>query len=629
MANPYIQNLITARQSENTSSVVAQNAAYTTIKPENPEGYIVKENVLQSAGSSVKSLAKTGVYFVNAANGKGTDYTVGRINDGARLLGSLGIAAALASTAKNPKAKMMEFIGFATWFASMSLWPKFLGTAIKATKGVDINQQYVDSYGRRKGFFEDAQYITWDLYKDKDLYKMGDKLGIPQNIENRKDAIKEKAKQIATQGNTLMMLTAGFATPIATALICNTLENPVSKLIEMRKLSGTIKPDLKAASEFTDVLKTGDKGSLTEFFANRYKNTVIGTAVEKEVKKLVKAPEFKETEVKRLFEVTEDFLGKKRILSDLKKISIGDIADSMNANNWGKETLKIVKAFGIPKEIQQQIADGKLSSADVIQRQLEEFAKPGNEEKLSRTVKEITPSIKKVTSNVAKEGGRLTEAWTKVGMGSKKLVEGFTHLGTAIERTVGLETANIENKITSTKASFYRPLLVLDGMINPEISANARQARLSGMAIGSFTEKYNKYGITETGFGKFIHEVFAPITRIMGGDTKFRAEINEFHKGIMKPLGQIAGGVKTGNGYYPFGGSNAINNDVGKWTTAVGKNFHEFVADACSTIHVKNSWLKKVLFVAVPVVAVSLLAISQFGKKNNYNSDVYIEKGSN
>jgi len=216
MANPYIQNFINSRQQmrsgsesqngcgqqacrdelvQEANAPVAQGGKKegilnTNIKPENPKGYIVKENALQAAGSSVTGLAKTGVYFVNAVNGKGTDYTVGRINDGARFLGSLGIAAALASTAKNPKAKMMEFIGFATWFASMSLWPKFLGTAIKATKGVDINQQYVDSYGRRKGFFEDAQYITWDLYKDKDLYKMGDKLGVPQNIENRKDAIR-------------------------------------------------------------------------------------------------------------------------------------------------------------------------------------------------------------------------------------------------------------------------------------------------------------------------------------------------------------------------------------------------------------------------------------------------------
>ncbi len=104
----------------------------------------------------------------------------------------------------------MEFVGFATWFASMALWPKILGSPIKALKGVDINQEYVDSYGRRKRFFEDAQYLNWDLYNDKDLQKLGDKLGVPTDIKNRKDAVKEKARQVAVQGNTLMMLTAGL-----------------------------------------------------------------------------------------------------------------------------------------------------------------------------------------------------------------------------------------------------------------------------------------------------------------------------------------------------------------------------------------------------------------------------------
>jgi len=238
MANTYIQNFIKTRQQQ-FNAPVAQNDVPkkdVIVKPETPKGHLVKENVIQSIGSSATGLVKTGGYFIDAINGKGTDYSVGRINDGARFLGSLGIAGALASTAKNPKAKVMEFVGFSTWFASMSLWPKMIGSVIKTTKGVDINQEYIDSYGRRKKFFEDAQYITWDLYSNKDLQKMGEKLGIPKNIENRNEAIKEKAKQVSIQGNTLMMLTAGFATPIATALVCNGLENPVSKVIEKTQL---------------------------------------------------------------------------------------------------------------------------------------------------------------------------------------------------------------------------------------------------------------------------------------------------------------------------------------------------------------------------------------------------------
>ena len=360
MSNSYIQNLINLRQQEYIAPVAQndvlqsgkkQGILNTNIKPESPKGYIVKENALQSAGSSITGLAKTGVYFVKAMNGEGTDYTVGRINDGARFLGSLGIAAALASTAKNPKAKMMEFVGFATWFASMALWPKMLGTAVKATKGVDINQEYVDSYGRRKGFFQDAQYITWDLYKDKDLQKMGDKLGVPKNIENRNDAIKEKAKQVATQGNTLMMLTAGFATPLATALICNGLEKPVSKVIERYQLfkagkgleqamgAGFISNNGKALEQLGKILGEGTTARLDINEARQVRNlfrqfegTGIGDGVSREVKKLVGTSKLV---VQADNAVTKALYG---------AISLGD--DTLKAIVGGSEEhFKVVKEF--------------------------------------------------------------------------------------------------------------------------------------------------------------------------------------------------------------------------------------------------------------------------------------------
>lgn len=310
MTNPYIQSFIQTKSQEpalpkqpyNSSSVEdkKQSLRQPYLKPERPHGYLVRENALESAGSSVTGLAKTYGYFYNAVvNGKGNDYTVGRINDGAKFLGSLGIAAALASRAPNPKAKVMEFVGFATWFSSMALWPKVLNTGIKAVKGVDLDQEYVDSYGRRKRFFEDSQYLTWDLYSNKELDKMGDKLGVPKDIENRHDAIKEKAKQVAIQGNTLMMLTAGFATPVMTGLICNRLERPVTALLEKHRV-GKAQKGLEAlnnesiisvkdnsSEKLNEILGAGDtahitaekRAQLNEFFESRYTGSGIYNGV--------------------------------------------------------------------------------------------------------------------------------------------------------------------------------------------------------------------------------------------------------------------------------------------------------------------------------------------------------------
>lgn len=227
------------------------------IRPKAASGHIVKENIFQSAGSTVESYANYLKYFYNAAfKGEGTDYSVGKINDLAIRTGSLGIAAVLASSKMFPFAKGMEFVGLATWFASMALWPQIIGVPIKAKTGVDINQKYIDSYGRRKFVYEDNQYRPMDLYRHVDkkgrplsedeYYKkyqddyayldaVGDKLGIPRDIKNRHEAIMNKMGQVAVQGKTLWMLTAGVMTPVVSSIVADAAQKPLQSFIEAKR----------------------------------------------------------------------------------------------------------------------------------------------------------------------------------------------------------------------------------------------------------------------------------------------------------------------------------------------------------------------------------------------------------
>jgi len=326
MTNPFINNFIASEQ-QRYQNIPAQKPAFGTpntivhpispapapdpasrgfksyILPEVAQRGLVNENYVQRKISNAKALGKTYKYFADAViDGKGTDYTVGRINDGAKILGSLGIAAALSSTASTPKNKLMEFVGFATWFGAMSVWPEILYKGIKVSKGVDLNQNYVDSYGRRKRFAEDSQYLTWDLYDKKTLHKMGDKLGVPKNIENREEAIQEKAKQVIVQGNTLMLLSAGFVTPVATALVCNALERPISAGLEAVRVNAAnkiIKPlegnellisDKKAKAEFIKFIG-GESGTLlldkkgVEGLHQSFENNFITSGLEAGLKK--------------------------------------------------------------------------------------------------------------------------------------------------------------------------------------------------------------------------------------------------------------------------------------------------------------------------------------------------------
>ena len=236
------------------------------------KGKIVKETFLQSMKSTVKSYGDYCKYFYNAGfKGKGTDYSVGKINDLAIRVGSLGIAITLASSKFFPFARGMEFVGLGTWFAAMAAWPKLLALPVKARTGLDPSLKYEDSQGRRKSFFEDRQYLCFDLFKHIDKngnynpkapeYEMfdniGDKLGIPRNIPNRREAIQNKIAQYAVQYNTLTMLTAGVMTPVLSSLVADQLQIPLGSAIEKTRILKT-GMSLQNMSKNIDSLLTQD-----------------------------------------------------------------------------------------------------------------------------------------------------------------------------------------------------------------------------------------------------------------------------------------------------------------------------------------------------------------------------------
>jgi len=168
----------------------------------------------------------------------------------------------------------MEFVGFGTWFASMALWPRIIGAPVKWKTGVDINQKYEDSYGRRKMVYEDNQYRPMDLFRfadvngksltEKEYYKkykkdyiyldkLGDKLGIPRNISNRNEATMNKSGQVAVQAKTLEMLTAGFMTPVLSSVIADALQSPFKNFLESYRVGKEYK-NIKDLDAKLDIL---------------------------------------------------------------------------------------------------------------------------------------------------------------------------------------------------------------------------------------------------------------------------------------------------------------------------------------------------------------------------------------
>lgn len=244
-------------------------------------GKLLHENIFQSMASTAKSYRDYAKYFYNAAfKGEGSDYSVGKVNDLTLRLGSLGIAGVLAGSKLFPFAKGMEFVGLGTWFASMALWPKLMGAPIKALYGVDINQKYIDSYGRRKDVFEDNQYRPMDIYRYVDtkgrtltkeeyekkydhdyvyLDKPARKMGIPDNIKNKNEATMNKMAQVATQGRTLWMLTAGIMTPVLSSIAADAAQKPLNNFINTQRFNKQSE-NLKKLESKIDVI-LGKNGS--------------------------------------------------------------------------------------------------------------------------------------------------------------------------------------------------------------------------------------------------------------------------------------------------------------------------------------------------------------------------------
>lgn len=206
------------------------------VKPLPATGKLVNGNILNSPVIMAKNFVYDIKAFKHAVKGEANDHELGRLNNVGLVAGGLGIAGYLFSRRQIPTEKGMEFIGLGSFLASMALWPKIaIQLPAYLIHGVNVQKQYEDSFGRRKPFYQDPQFIPWDLYSDKEINKIGNRLGVDKNLPNRRDFIQEKMRKLAVQNNTLWMLTAGFATPIMSSLISAELQPYLLKFVNNKR----------------------------------------------------------------------------------------------------------------------------------------------------------------------------------------------------------------------------------------------------------------------------------------------------------------------------------------------------------------------------------------------------------
>lgn len=317
----------------------------TFIKPLPSNAKLLKPGLFDMPSVIVKDIKYDWNAFKHAVKGEANDHELGRLNDVGMKLGGLAIASYLFTKKQTPMTKIFEFIGLASFFGAMDLWPKlFLQIPAYIVHGFNIRQKYEDNYGRKKLVFQDHQFIPWDAYSDKEINKIGDRLGVPKDIPNRREFIQEKMRKIALQNNTMWMLTAGFATPIMSALICNGLEKTVSKYQD------------KKLNQKADALMTNFAQEYTKYDFSAHKAELDQILKQNEGKAIT--PELVETIsanlTKGLDNVTSHALDK-----DLKKVL--SLNDKYKISN---ETLKDVR--NVLKENFKQLSLSEEELAKII-----------------------------------------------------------------------------------------------------------------------------------------------------------------------------------------------------------------------------------------------------------------------
>jgi hypothetical protein len=361
MTNMMIQNSISQKQqvpNNNLKQEPAQHISYEARKvgaaPYEAKGHLVENPVWKAPIVAVQDSVEDIKNIGRGLKGDSDDHRLGRMNDVAMKAGGLAIASYLATTRVLPVKKGMEFVGFASFVAAMGLSKVLIDAPVKALYGFNNNQKYVDSQGRKKPFFTDPQYIPWDIVPAEEINRVGDKMKIDPNMDNREDLIKEKMTKIATQSNTMWMLTAGITTPIIGALMSSQIEKGLGVLQEKKETAriqaklGKLEAELSNANQIAED-KKDQKGldALKAFLKKHKDNAVEDNFADQAVELMYKGNDLKlkanlKLDVKNIMEETPinnvaEFLGD----IEVKVPSNPNVENSeMVTHKFSKEAIK-------------------------------------------------------------------------------------------------------------------------------------------------------------------------------------------------------------------------------------------------------------------------------------------------
>lgn len=355
-------------------------------KPNEAKAVLVEEGILGNPITAVKDIAKdTKNFFSAIKTGKMGDNNLGRINDLGLKIGAALIATGLAIHSKTKTQSLMRFIGGATFIGAMSLWPKlFINLPARLVHGFRIDRKYISAQGDKKDFFLDNQFLVWDAYPEEQLRKDAKNAGIDYDAKNGKEKIQRKMQKTALQNRALWMATAGFATPLMTAMIGNYVEPVVKEAVinqEVKKVKKQIgaqgenlkqylqgvKPEVRNEKELQNLLS--NKGNVAldiDFFKE-----ITETIFPEDLSKAFKDPD----DVKSIKSFTPANFAEelKKIYEDLATINTRDL-DIDDILKTGSNANKITGFSNLFENIESEVTslDGSPIDLDSYKKAIQE-----------------------------------------------------------------------------------------------------------------------------------------------------------------------------------------------------------------------------------------------------------------
>ncbi len=517
------------------------------VRPMAPKGKLLPSRIFGSPITYAKDIKQDIVNIGKASKGKANDHELGRINDIGVKLGSLAIAAYLC--VKNPLKlnKTMQFVGFGSFFASMALLPKLLIQApLKARTGVDIHQKYIDSQGRKKMLFQDPQYDLTDLYSQEDLDRIGKKLNVSENLPDRNSFIKQRAKKVGVQGNTLWMLSAGAA-PIFSALMCSAIEKPINNGLMRAEMSSSeralknrvnLKSTIPNGKDINhkNIIEKGKEKLFNKSFEKFINNNLEEPLDEKMIKKISNMfPNVNSASVQDAIEaeIKENMIIKETLNLDMvKKALKGIVSEDVFANLTEEQAKNLDKAISAKSykgisEILTSVAGGnkrqqvKLSSeiTNVLQNTKKTADIPKVKEvknslyNLLNSMSELTHNKKLLDNFIAsrvgdKSGTYIANTWDKV---TNTFIKGLKLTDKELRAVSQGNMSVIDNKLNSlVKDGSYEKLVnSLFNIIN-EFEANTGEEFIS--TIDKYSENIfrdARRGFKSQGMHKIADKIIA------------------------------------------------------------------------------------------------------------------------